>query len=81
MSMWAVGQVNSRWRSIVDMTTNQLYWKQSIYRRWPLLNVMGDIDNWYEVSINKNYYYEYFTQFFLLVLAFVFIFKMYSLND
>ena len=50
MSMWAVGQVNSRWRSIVDMTTNQLYWKQSIYRRWPLLNVMGDIDNWYEVK-------------------------------
>ncbi|KAK9889127.1 hypothetical protein WA026_004395 [Henosepilachna vigintioctopunctata] len=49
ISLWSIGQVSSRWRSILLMYIKPEKWKEIIANRWPLLIIRDMDQDWYEL--------------------------------
>ncbi|KAL3290303.1 hypothetical protein HHI36_023647 [Cryptolaemus montrouzieri] len=49
ISLWSIGQVCSRWRSILFMYMKSEKWKAFTLKRWPLLGLNNGEQGWYEL--------------------------------
>lgn len=60
ISLWAIGQVCSRWREILFMFVKPERWHDFVAMRWPLLGVNRGVEcffreqDWYEVRWKEN---------------------------
>lgn len=51
ISLWSIGQVCTRWREILFMCVKPERWRDYTRKRWPLLPVLNQDQDWYEVNV------------------------------
>ncbi|XP_019867904.1 uncharacterized protein LOC109596664 isoform X2 [Aethina tumida] len=49
ISLWSIGQVCTRWREILFMCVKPERWRDYTRKRWPLLPVLNQDQDWYEL--------------------------------
>lgn len=52
ISLWNVSEVCKQWKTILETHTSQNMWKRYTKERWPLLQQMTALPNWFNVSFN-----------------------------
>lgn len=57
ISLWNVSEVCKQWKNILETHTSQNMWKKYTKERWPLLQQMIALPNWFKVSY-KNFGFQ-----------------------
>ena len=54
LSLWNVSEVCKQWRNIIETHTGQKMWKKYTRERWPLVQILASVSDWFNVNNERN---------------------------